>query len=189
MSEEEVGIVVDEARDAMEKAVESFRQALLKVRTGRASTVLLDAVTVDYFGAPTPLKQLANLSAPDPRMLLVSPFDKSTIGDIERAIQSANLGVTPANDGKVIRIQVPPLTEERRKDLVKQVRKAAEDHKVGIREARRDALAMLKDLEGDGSLGRDERHRADKKVQDVTDEFVNRIDELTATKEKDVLEV
>ena len=189
MSEEEVGIVLDESRDAMDKAVDSFRQALLKVRTGRASTVLLDGVTVDYYGSPTPLKQLANLSAPDPRMLLVSPFDKGTIGDIERAIQSANLGVTPANDGKVIRIQVPPLTEERRKDLVKQVRKAAEDHKVGVREARRDGLAMLKDLENDGSVGKDDRHRAEKKVQDVTDEYVAKIEELTAAKEKDVLEV
>jgi ribosome recycling factor len=144
---------------------------------------------VDYFDTPTPIKQLATLSVPDARMIVVSPFDKSSIGAIERAIQGANLGVTPTNDGKVIRIAIPPLTEERRKDLVRQVRKFAEDHRVGVREGRRDALAMLKDLEADGTLPKDDRHRAEKAVQDLTDEFVKKIDELTAQKEKEVLEV
>lgn len=187
--EEEVGLVLEEGREAMGKTLENFKRELLKVRTGRASTTLLDSITVDYFDTPTPLKQLASLSVPDPRMIVVSPFDKSAIGDIERAIQSANLGVTPSNDGKIIRISIPPLTEERRKDLVKQVRKTAEEHRVGVREGRRDSLAMLKDLESDGTLPKDDRHRAEKSVQDLTDEFVKKIDELCTQKEEEVLEV
>jgi len=188
-AEEEVGLVLESGREAMEKTLDSFKRDMMRVRTGRASTTLLDGVVVDYCDAPTPLKQLASLSVPDPRMIVVSPFDKSSVGAIERAIQGANLGVTPSNDGKVIRIAIPPLTEERRKDLVRQVRKMAEEHRVGVREGRRDALAMLKDLEGDGTLPQDDRHRAEKSVQDLTDEFIKKIDELTAQKEKEVLEV
>lgn len=186
--EEDVNAVIDEGRDAMEKALERFHKELLKVRTGRASTNLLDGLTVDYFDTPTPLNQLATLSVPDPRMIVVSPFDKTAIGAIEKTIQSSDLGLTPNNDGKVIRIQIPPLTEERRKVLVKQVRKIAEEHRVRVRDARRDSIGLLKDLEGDG-LSKDDRHRAEKKVQDLTDGFVKKIDELTAQKEKDVLEV
>ncbi len=187
--EDEIGIVLDEAREAMNKTIDNFKRDLLKVRTGRASTSLLDGLLVDYFDTPTPLRQLASLSVPDPRMLVVSPFDKSSIGSIEKTIQSANLGLTPASDGKVIRIAIPALTEERRKDLVKQVRKSAEDHRVGVREGRREALSLLKDLESDGSLPRDDRHRGEKLVQDATDGFIKKIDELTAQKEKEVLEV
>jgi ribosome recycling factor len=189
MADGDLELVLEESRDAMEKASKSYRRDLLKIRTGRASTALLDGITVDYYGAATALNQLANLSAPDPRLLVISPFDKSALGDIERAIQTSDLGLTPANDGKVIRISVPPLTEERRKDLVKQVRRMAEGHKVGIREARRDSLSMLKDMEGDGSLPQDDRRRADKQVQDITDEYTKKIDEMTAQKEKEVLEV
>ena len=187
--EEEIQMVLDEAREAMNKTVESYRVQLIKVRTGRASTTLLDGLTVDYFDTPTPLKQLAAMSVPDPRMIVVSPFDKSVIGNIEKAIQQANLGLTPSNDGKVIRISIPALTEERRKDLVRQVKKMAEDHRVGIRDARRDAMGMLKDFESDGTLGKDDHHRADKMVQDVTNEFVGKIDEMTTQKEQEVLEV
>ncbi|MBW2229702.1 MAG: ribosome recycling factor [Deltaproteobacteria bacterium] len=187
--EEENELVLEEANEAMSKTLDNFKRELLKVRTGRASTALLDGIMIDYFDAPTPLKQLAGLSVPDPRMIVVSPFDKSVTGDIERAIQSANLGLTPSNDGKVIRIAIPALTEERRKDLVKQVRKMAEDHRIGVREGRRDALSMLKDLEKDGSLPSDDRHRGEKAVQDLTDDFSKKIDELTAQKEKEVLEV
>jgi ribosome recycling factor len=189
MADGDLELVLEEGREAMEKATTSYRRDLLKIRTGRASTALLDGLTVDYYGAATALNQLANLSAPDPRLLVVSPFDKNTLGDIERAIQASDLGLTPANDGKVIRISIPPLTEERRKVLVKQVRKIAEGHKVGIREARRDALSLLKEMEGDGSLPKDDRHRADKHVQDITDEYTKKIDEMTAQKEKEVLEV
>ncbi|MDG2335403.1 MAG: ribosome recycling factor [Myxococcota bacterium] len=187
--EEEVELVLEEGREAMEKTIETYKRELLKVRTGRASAALLDGVSVDYFDTPTPLKQLASLSVPDPRMIVISPFDKSAIGNIERAIQAANLGLTPSNDGKVVRIAIPPLTEERRKQLVKQVRKNAEDYRVSIRESRRDALGLLKDLEKDGALPKDDCRRAEKNVQDLTDAHVNRIDELTAQKEKEVLEV
>ncbi|MBW2499416.1 MAG: ribosome recycling factor [Deltaproteobacteria bacterium] len=186
--EEDVSAVMDETRDSMDKALERYRKELTRVRTGRASTSLLDGVTVDYFDTPTPLNQLATLSVPDPRMIVVSPFDKSSIASIEKSIHASDLGLTPSNDGKVIRIQIPPLTEERRKQLVKQVRKIAEDHRIRVRDARRDALSLLKDLESDG-LSKDDRHRAEKKVQDVTDQYVGKIDELTAQKEKDVLEV
>lgn len=186
--EEDVNAVIDEGRDAMDKALERFHKELLKVRTGRASTNLLDGITVDYFDTPTPLNQLATLSVPDPRMIVVSPFDKTAIASIEKTIQSSDLGLTPNNDGKVIRIQIPPLTEERRKMLVKQVRKIAEEHRIRVRDARRDTIGLLKDLEDDG-LSKDDRHRAEKKVQDVTDGFIKKIDELTSQKETDVLEV
>ena len=187
--EEEVELVLSEGRDAMEKTIETYKRELLKVRTGRASTALLDGISVDYFDTPTPLKQLASLSVPDPRMIVVSPFDKSSIGNIERAIQAANLGLTPSNDGKVVRIAIPPLTEERRKELVKQVRKNAEDYRVGVRESRREALSLLKDLEKEGTLPKDDCRRAEKNVQELTDEYVKRIDDLTGQKEKEVLEV
>ncbi len=187
--EEEVELVLGEGREAMEKTIETYKRELLKVRTGRASAALLDGIMVDYFDTPTPLKQLASLSVPDPRMIVISPFDKSGIGNIERAIQGANLGLTPSNDGKVVRISIPPLTEERRKALVKQVRKSAEDYRVGIRESRREALGLLKDLEKDGSLPKDDCHRAEKSVQELTDEYVKRIEDLTGQKEKEVLEV
>ncbi len=186
--EEDVKEVLDEGRASMDKVLERFHKELVKIRTSRASTSLVDGVNVDYFGTATPLKQLATLSVPDPRMIVVSPFDKTVISSIEKAIQKSDLGLTPSNDGKVIRIQIPPLTEERRKVLVKQVRKVAEEHRIRIRDARRDSIGLLKDLEDDG-LSKDDRHRADKKVQEVTDEFVKKVDELTAQKEKDVLEV
>ncbi|MEZ4278016.1 MAG: ribosome recycling factor [Myxococcota bacterium] len=184
----DVNALFDEARDSMDKTIEHFRKELKKVRTGRASTSLLDGLTAEYFGTSTPLNQLGTLAAPDPRMIVISPFDKSAISAIEKAIHASDLGVSPSNDGKVIRLAIPPLTEERRKNLVKQVKKIAEEHKVRIRDARRDALALLKDLEEDG-LSKDDRHRAEKRVQDLTDEFGKKVDELTAQKEKDVLEV
>ncbi len=185
---EDVDAVIDEGRESMDKAIERYRKELTRVRTGRATTSLLDGVTVDYFDTPTPLNQLATLSVPDPRMIVISPFDKTVIPQLEKAIQKSDLGLTPSNDGKVIRIQIPPLSEERRKQLVKQVRKIAEDHRIRVRDARRDSLSLLKDLEEDG-LSKDDRHRAEKKVQNVTDEFIKKVDELTAQKEKDVLEV
>ena len=187
-NEEDVATVLDEGRSSMQKTLERFGKELTKVRTGRASTSILDGINVNYFDTLTPLNQLATLSVPDPRMIVVSPFDKSAISAIEKTIQASDLGLSPSNDGKVIRIQIPSLTEERRKVLVKQVRKIAEDHRIRVRDARRDSLSRLKDLEEDG-LSKDDRHRADKKVQEVTDEFVKRIDDQTAQKEKDVLEV
>jgi ribosome recycling factor len=188
-ADDDVAIVLDEAGSAMDKTIDSFRKELLRIRTGRASTALLDGVMVDYFDTPTPLNQLANLTTPDARLIVVSPYDKSALAGIEKAILASDLGLTPNNDGSVIRISIPQLTEERRKDLVKQVRKIAEDHKVGIRESRRDAIGMLKDLEKDGGLGKDDRRRAEGKAQELTDRFTSKLDELTAHKEKEVLEV
>lgn len=187
-AEEDVGLVLEETGEAMDKALRSLRHELQKVRTGRANTQLLDGISVDYYGTPTPLNQLANLTTPDPRLILINPFDKGTVAAIEKAVQASDLGLTPNNDGKVVRIPIPPLTEERRKELVKHVYKVAEEHKVGIREARRDGLSMLKDLEGDG-LSSDDRHRADKKIQDLTDGHVKSVDEICAQKEKEILEV
>ena len=189
MADDDAGMVLEEAEQGMDKALGSLKRDLQRIRTGRASTALLDGILVDYFGTATPLNQLANLSAPDPRLIVINPYDKGALGEIERAIQSSDLGLTPASDGKLVRIAIPPLTEERRKGLVKQVRKIAEDHKVGVREARRDAVSMLKEMEGGGLLPKDDRRRAEKKVQDLTDEFVGKIETFTAQKEKEVLEV
>ncbi len=133
-AEEDITLVLDEADSAMEKTLESLRKELQRIRTGRASTSLLDGVLVDYYDAPTPLKQLANLTTPDPRLIVISPYDKSSLAGIEKAILASDLGLTPSNDGSVVRIAIPPLTEERRKDLVKQVKRIAEEHKIGVRE-------------------------------------------------------
>jgi ribosome recycling factor len=189
MADDDAALVYAEARGGMEKAVRSLKAELQKVRTGRASVALLDGVQVDYYGTPTPLNQLANLTTPDPRLIVVSPYDKSVIGDIEKAIMKADLGLSPSNDGKVVRVPVPPLTEERRKDLVKQVHRAAEDHKVGIRESRRDALSLLKDLESEGALPRDDKHREEKKIQSLTDDMVKEIESVANQKEQDILQV
>lgn len=188
MADENVELVMEDTSESMNKALKSLRHDLLGIRTGRASTSLVDSISVDYYGAQTPMNQLANLSTPEPRLLVISPFDKTAIQAIEKAIQSSDLGLTPANDGKVIRISIPPLTEERRKDMVKQVKKIAEDHKVGVRDSRRAAVAMIKDLVKDG-LSQDDGKRAEKDIQDLTDKFVGTIDEIATAKEKEVLEV
>jgi ribosome recycling factor len=189
VADEDVQIVLDEASEEMEKAIRSLRAELQKVRTGRANPTLLDSIQVDYYGTPTALNQLANLSAPDARLIVVSPYDKGSLSAIERAIQASDLGMSPNNDGKVIRIPIPPLTEERRKEIVKQFKKTSEERKIGIREARRAAVSMLKELESDGSLPTDDRRRAEKTIQDLTDRFVGQVDEMTAQKEEEILEV
>ena len=189
MAEEDIALVLDETLEAMKKSIEHLRHDLQKIRTGRASTALLDGIQVNYYGTPTPINQLATLSAPDPRLIVVSPFDKGCIGDVEKAIQAGNLGVTPASDGQVVRIPIPALTEERRKELVKQVHKVAEQHKIGVREGRRDGLALLKDSQKDGSISEDERHRGEKKIQDLTDENTATIASICDQKEKEVMEV
>jgi len=188
MADDDVSVVYEEATTGMEKALRSLRAELQRVRTGRASAALLDGVQVNYYGTPTPLNQLANLSTPDPRLIVISPYDKGTFQEIEKAILKADLGLTPSNDGKVVRVPVPPLTEERRKELVKHVHRLGEDHKVGVREARRDAIALLKDLVADG-LPEDDKRRAERKIQSLTDDFVNQIDQMMASKEEDILQV
>lgn len=189
MADGELDLVLQQAKDEMDKAIRSLRIDLQKVRTGRANPALLEGVHVDYYGTPTPLNQLANLTAPDPRLIVISPYDKGALQAIGRAIQTSDLGFTPQSDGKVVRIPIPPLTEERRKELVKHIKKTAEEHKIGVREARRAAVSLLKDLETDGSIPADERRRAEKSVQDLTDEHVKRVDEMTTQKEQEILQV
>jgi ribosome recycling factor len=173
----------------MEKTMESLHIDLGKIRTGRANPGLLENLNVDYYGTPTRLRSLATLSAPEPRLLIVQPFDPSGMDGIERAILKAEMGLSPINDGKVLRVPIPELTEERRRDLVKSVKKIAEDHKLGVRHARRDAIAMLKDMRKDGELPEDDSKRAQKKVQDSHDEYVRKIDEFVGAKEGEILHV
>jgi ribosome recycling factor len=178
-----------DARERMAKSVESMRHEFGSVRTGRASPALLDRIMVDYYGAMTPLKQLATISAPEPRMLTVQPFDKSSIKTIERAILESDVGLTPGNDGNLIRLSVPELTEERRRQLVKVVRNIAEEGRVAIRNIRRDVMHDLRELKEAGEAGSDDEHRAEVELQKVTDSSVSELDELLKHKEEDILEV
>ena len=181
--------LTQDAQSRMGKSVEHARGEFNTVRTGRASASLLDRIEVDYYGTPTPLKQLATINVPEPRMLTIQPFDPSAIKQVERAIQESDLGLTPSNDGKVIRLPIPQLTEERRKELVKVVRNLAEEHRVAVREIRRDAMRHLKELVDSGDVGADEEHRAEERVQKLTDEHTKQIDELLKHKEAEVMEV
>ncbi|WP_298268127.1 ribosome recycling factor [Geobacter sp.] len=181
--------VIADMKNHMEKSVDSLRREYQKVRTGRASTGLLDEIKVDYYGNPSPLSQVATLSVPEPRTITIQPWEAKMIPVIEKAIMNANLGITPANDGKVIRISLPPLTEERRKEIVKMLKKSAEEAKIAIRNIRRDSIDGLKKLEKDKQISEDDLKRAEKDVQDVTNSFVAKIDEVLAHKEKEVMEV
>ena len=178
--------LIKDATTRMDKSVEATHNELNTIRTGRASAALLDRVTVDYYGQQTPLNQLATLNVPEPRMLTVQPFDPSSLGAIERAIQESDLGLNPSNDGKIIRLPIPQLTEERRKDLVKVARHIAEEGRVAVRNIRRDVIHHLKEEQ---SVGADEEHRAEERVQKLTDEHVNRIDDLLKRKEAEITEV
>ncbi|AJE02978.1 ribosome recycling factor [Geobacter pickeringii] len=181
--------VIADMKNHMEKSVESLRREYQKVRTGRASTGLLDEIKVEYYGNPSLLNQVATLAIPEPRTITIQPWEAKMIPVIEKAIMNANLGFTPANDGKVIRISLPPLTEERRKDIVKMLKKLAEEAKIAVRNIRRDAIDGLKKLEKDKQISEDDLKRAEKDVQDVTNSFVAKIDEVLAHKEKEVMEV
>ena len=181
--------LLTDAGRRMDKSVEAAQHELNTVRTGRASAALLDRVNVDYYGTPTPLKQLATINVPEPRMLTVQAFDPSSIKAIERAIQESDLGLTPSNDGKLIRLPIPQLTEERRKELVKIVRGLAEDGRVAVRNVRRDCMHHLKELVRDGEVGDDEERRAEDRAQKLTDEHVHRIDDLLKKKEEEIMEV
>ena len=176
-------------REEMGETVEAMRRELSRTRTGRASAALLDGVTVEYYGAVTPLNQLASVNVPEPRLLVVQPFDRSVISDIERGILQADLGLMPSNDGKLIRVPIPELTEERRRELVKQIRKVAEDFRVSIRNHRRDANEMLKELQKDKEITEDDLHRAQDKTQELTKEFTEKLDNVLKAKEEDIMEV
>jgi ribosome recycling factor len=181
--------LLQDAREHMDKSVDATRHKFGSVRTGRASTALLDRITVDYYGAQTPLKQLATVSAPEARLLTVQPYDKSSIKGIEKAILESDIGLTPNNDGQIIRLQVPELTEERRKQLVKVVRGLAEEGKVAIRNIRRDTMHDLRELRDAGEAGSDDEHRAEEALQKLTDEKVKDLDNLLKAKEEEILEV
>ncbi len=183
------GLVVEEARDKMAKSVEHVKAEFASVRTGRATPALVESLSVDYYGTPTPLKSLASFQVPDAKMLVVSPFDKSAMGAIEKAISSSDLGITPSNDGQVIRLGFPPLTEERRRDLVKIVRHKAEEGKVQIRNHRRTSRHELDQLEKDSSLSSDDHERAAKQLEKVTQSGIEEIEALLAHKEQELLEV
>jgi ribosome recycling factor len=181
--------LLQDAREHMEKSVDATRTKFGSVRTGRATPHLLDRISVDYYGAQTPLKQLATVSAPEARLLTVQPYDKSSIKNIERAILESDVGLTPNNDGQLIRLQVPELTEERRKELVKVVRNLAEEGRVAIRNIRRDVMHDLRELRDAGEAGSDDEHRAEDALQKLTDEKVKELDAVLKAKEEEILEV
>jgi len=181
--------VLNQTKEKMEKAVSALSRELASVRAGRASANLLDKIAVDYYGAPTPVNQLASISVPEARMLVIQPYDKTVLGDIEKAILKSDLGLTPANDGSIIRLSIPALTEERRKDLVKLVKKYAEEAKVAIRNIRRDGNDELKKLEKNGEITEDELRSNTDNVQKLTDEFIVKIDTVAKDKEKEIMEV
>jgi ribosome recycling factor len=181
--------VKSNASAGMKKALESFKRDLSKVRTGRASLSLLDDVKVDYYGTPTPLNQVGSMAVPEPRLITIQPWEKNLIGEIEKAILKADLGLNPNSDGQIIRLAFPPLTEERRKEMVKQVKRMGEDAKIGIRNVRREANDLLKKFEKDKDITEDELKRGEKEIQDVTDDFVARVDKVIEEKEKDLMEI
>lgn len=186
MSEKDV---IKDTRPRMESVIEDFRRKLATVRTGRAAVSLLDTVMVDYYGTPTPLNQMASVHAPEPQMLTVQPWDQTQIAAVEKAIRSSDLGLNPTNDGKLVRIPIPPLTEERRRQLAKQVHDIAEDHRTAIRNIRRDANERLKKMLKDKQISEDNERDGLDEVQKLTNIFIGKIDELSKTKEQEILSV
>lgn len=181
--------VLREAEEKMKRTAELFRKELAGLRAGRATPALLERVLVDYYGTPTPVNQMANVSVPEPRLLVIQPWDKGQVQSIERAILKSDLGLTPKSDAGIIRLMIPPLNEERRRDLVKQVNKKAEEQRVALRNVRRDANDFLKDLEKEGEITEDELHRGQDEVQKLTDRSITEIDNIVKAKEKEILEV
>lgn len=184
-----VNEIITDSKDEMSKAVEAFRREMSKIRTGRASLAMLDGIRVDYYGTPTPLNQVAALAVADPRLITIKPWEKNMVQEIEKVIRASDLGIQPQSDGELIRLPIPPLTEERRRDLVKGAKSKTEDAKVAIRNARRDANEMIKSMQKEGDVPEDDATRALKVIQDETDSYVKKIDEVFAAKEKDILEI
>ncbi len=189
MAENLIDELLEDAKERMAKSVETAAQEFSTVRTGRASPGLLDRVTVDYYGAMTPLNQLATISAPEPRLLTVTPYDKSSIKAVEKAINESDVGLTPSNDGNLVRLVVPELTEERRKDLVKIVRNLAEEGRIAIRNVRRDTMQHLRELKSEGEASSDDEHRAEVELQKLTDGRVSDLDAVLKSKEEEILAV
>lgn len=181
--------VVDKTRAGMEKSIEALRKDFTKVRTGRASVTLLDEIRIDYYGTPTPLNQIATLAVPEPRLITIQPWEKKLISDIERAILKSDLGLNPASDGILVRIAIPALTEERRKEMVKLTKRMGEEAKIAIRNARRDANESLKRMEKAKEISEDDLKRGEKEIQELTDSFVKKADDVVAAKEKEVMEI
>jgi len=180
--------IYQDTKESMGKTVEALKRELQRIRTGRASLSVLDGIKVDYYCTPTPLNQMATMAVPESRQITIQPWDASVIKDIEKAILKSDLGLTPSNDGKILRISIPPLTEERRKELVKVIHKICEDHKVTVRNLRRDSNDLLKSLKKDGDISEDEAFRSQDEVQKITDENIKLIDECYSEKEKEILE-
>ncbi len=181
--------VFDDCKQEMEQTVGAFKRELARLRTSRASTALLDGIVVEYYGARTPLNQLSSITAPESRLLVIQPFDRSAIGEIERAIFQSDLGLTPVNDGKIIRIPIPELTEQRRKDLVKHVKKTAEEFRVSVRQHRHDAIGMLKELHKEKDLTDDDLKKQQERVEHLTKEYVEKVDKILKSKEEEIMAV
>lgn len=179
----------NETSQRMQKAIESLKKDLLRIRTGRATPALLDGITADYYGSPMPINQIANISVPDARMIVVQPWEKNMLKEIEKAIQTSDLGLNPQNDGNLIRLPIPPLSEERRKDLFKNCKKIGEESKVGIRNIRRDSNEKLKKAEKDKEITQDEAKKGQDDIQKMTDKFIKTVDDLLVQKEKEIMEV
>ena len=180
--------ILSELRQKMSKAVDAIKKDFLKIRTGRASTALLDGIKVDCYDTQMPIDQVATISAPESRLITIQPWDQTLMGNVEKSILKSELGLTPMNDGKIIRISIPPLTEERRKELAKLARKMAEENKISIRNFRREANEMLKELKAEKEISEDELYRSQDDVQKITDEFIKKVDETTAQKEQEIIE-
>ncbi|KUO52292.1 MAG: ribosome recycling factor [Desulfitibacter sp. BRH_c19] len=181
--------IYGEAEQRMGKSIEVLKKDFASIRAGRANPAILDKVRVDYYGVPTPINQMANISVPEPRLLMVTPWDKSVIGNIEKAILKSDLGLNPNNDGSIIRISIPQLTEERRKDLVKMVKRKSEDFRVEIRNARRDANDQVKMFEKEGEISEDDARKGVDKIQELTDKYVEKINQILENKEMEIMEV
>ncbi len=181
--------LIKNTEEKMTKSIDALDREYKSVRAGRANAAVLDRVNVDYYGVPTPVQQMAAISVPEPRTLLITPWDKSTLKDIEKAILTSEIGINPQNDGTCIRLNFPPLTEERRKDIVKDIRKKGEDAKVAVRNQRRDALDKLKALKKNNAITEDDEANGEKKIQNLTDKFCKEIDELASVKEKEIMEI
>lgn len=180
--------VYQDSKDNMGKVIEALKKELKRVRTGRASLSLLDGIKVDYYGTLTPLSQMATLAVPESRQITIQPWDTTVIKEIEKAVQKSDLGLTPSSDGKIIRIAIPPLTEQRRKELVKVVHKISEEYKVSVRNLRRDANELIKDIKKDGKISEDDAFKSQERIQKITDEHINLVDACYKEKEKEILE-
>jgi ribosome recycling factor len=181
--------ITTDCEDGMKKAIDAFKRDLAKIRTGRASTSMLDGIRVDYYGTPTPVNQVATITVVDARLISIKPWEKNMIPVIDKAIRASDLGLNPVPDSDLVRLPIPPLTQERRKDLAKVVKKQTEEARVAVRAARRDAMDLVKEAEKDGDISEDEKKNGEKQIQDLTDRYVAMVDEVAATKEKEIMEL